>query len=102
MWRCRARLPNVLVSFLEVFDDCSSVSRRLSPRVRAIIREVNETVLVLNFLETVGIVGSESCGRVGYSILSTDLASPALGRLYTVISGFRPPRSTESGAEALR
>ena len=40
--------------FPEVFDDCSSVGRRLSPRERAIIREVNETVFALNFLETGG------------------------------------------------
>ena len=33
----------------EVFYDCSSVSRRLSSRERAIIREVNETVFALNF-----------------------------------------------------
>ena len=39
----------------EVFDDCSSVGRRQSPRDRAIIREVNETVFALNFLETGGI-----------------------------------------------
>ena len=25
VWRCRARLPNVLVSFPEVLDGCSSV-----------------------------------------------------------------------------
>ena len=44
----------------EVFDDCSSASRRLSLLRTAIIREVNETVFALNFLETGGIVGSES------------------------------------------
>ena len=45
----------------ELFDDCSCVGRRLSPRVRVIIREVNESVLSLNFLETVGIGLPESC-----------------------------------------
>ena len=35
---------------LEVFDDCSTVSRR-PPRAKGIIREVNETVFVLNFLK---------------------------------------------------
>ena len=52
--------------------------RRLSPRERAIIKEVHETVFALNFLETDSIVDSESCEKIGYSILSTDLASPAL------------------------
>ena len=58
--RCRV-LP-------EVFDDCSSVSRRLSHRERAITREVNETAFALNFLETGGIVGSESCKKVEHTI----------------------------------
>ena len=55
VWRCRARLPDVLGSFLEVFDDCSHVGCRLSPSGVAIIRELNETVFPLNFLETGGI-----------------------------------------------
>ena len=42
--------------FPEVFDDCSSVRRRLSPRERAIIRDLNETVFSLSFLETGGTV----------------------------------------------
>ena len=36
----------------EVVDDCSCVGRKLSLRVRAIIRELNDTICVLNFLET--------------------------------------------------
>ena len=44
----------------EVFDDCSSVSRRLSLRERTVIREVNETVCALDVLETSRIVGSVS------------------------------------------
>ena len=67
----------------EVFDDYSYVCRRLSLRERAIIKEVKETVFALNFLET-GSVGC-SCEKVGYSILSTDLASPELDRLHSVI-----------------
>ena len=44
----RARLPSVLGSFLIFFffDDCSLVGRRLSPRDRAIIREMNDTVFL--------------------------------------------------------
>ena len=86
---------------LEVLDVCSYVCRRRSPRERAIIREVNETVFALNFLETGVTVGSESCEQVEHSILSTDLASPALCRLHFVISDLRPPSVTESGS-ALR
>ena len=44
---------------LEVYDDC----------------EVNQSVFALNLLETGGIGLSESCYKVGYSILSIDLAS---------------------------
>ena len=47
----------------EVFDDSSSVCRRLSPRESATIGEVKKTVLALNFLETGGIIGSESCEK---------------------------------------
>ena len=49
----------------EVFDGCSSVSRGLSLRERAIIREVNETVVARNFLEMDGIVGSGHGNTVG-------------------------------------
>ena len=70
--RCHACLPDVLGSVLKFFDDCSYAGRRLSPRDRAIIRELNETVFADNFLETRGTVFSESCEKVGYSILSSD------------------------------
>ena len=49
----------------EGVDDCSSVCRRLSHRERAIIREVNEIAFALNFLETGGVAGSESCKKSG-------------------------------------
>ena len=100
-WRCRARLPNVL-GLPAVFDDCSSASRRLTLREMAIIREFNETVFALNFLEMGGIVGSESCKKVRYSILSTGQRPPALRHLHLVISDFRPPCVTESGEAAPR
>ena len=60
----------------ELFDDFS-VCRRLSPRESAIISEANETVFVLDLLETDGTVGSESCDKV-----------------HTVVSDFRPPSVT--------
>ena len=53
------------------------------------------------FLETRCIVQSESREKVGYSILSTDLAPSALRRLHSVISDFRPPSVAESGEAAL-
>ena len=84
----------------DVFDDSSYVGRRLSPRDRAIIREVNETVFTLNFLKTAGIGCSESCEKVEYSILSVDPAPPSLRRLYSVIADFRP--TSVSGERALR
>ena len=37
-----------------------------------------------------------------YSILSIDLASPALRRHHSVISDFKPPSVVESGEPALR
>ena len=43
-----------------VFDACQSVRRRLSPRKKAISRQMSETVFALNFLETGGTVDSES------------------------------------------
>ena len=50
---------------LEVFDDCSSVCRRLSLRERrAFFRDVNKTVFARNLLETGGVVVSESCEDV--------------------------------------
>ena len=102
VWRCHARLPTVLACFLKFSDDCSHVGRRLSPRDGSIIREMNESVFALNLLKTGGIGLSESCEQVEYSILSTDLASPALRRLHFVISDFRPPSVAESGEVALR
>ena len=94
----RARLSFVLVSFLQF-----SMTARLfvagSLLERAIIREVNETVFAVNFLETGDIVGE----KWEYSmILSTDLASLALRRLPFVFSDFRPPSVTEPGEAALR
>ena len=102
VWRCHARLPNVLGSFLKFFDDWSHVGRRLSPRGRTSIRKMNESVFDLNLVWTGGIGLSESCEKVVYSILSTDLASPALRRLHFIFSDFRPPSVTESGEVALR
>ena len=82
--------------------DCSYVGRRLSPRDGAIIRELNETVVAEHFLETGGTGYSESRGKVAHATMSTDLPSPALRRLHSVISDFRPPSVTESGEAALR
>ena len=45
---------------------------------------MNGTIFAVNFLEKGRIVGSESREKVGYSILSTDLAPPALRRLHSV------------------
>ena len=50
----------------------------------------------MTFLETDG-VGVESCEKVVYSMMSTDLVSLARRRLLSVISDFRPPSVTESG-----
>ena len=63
---------------------------------------MNESVFALKLLETGGIGLSESRERVGYSILSTDLPSPAIRRLHFVIPDFRPPSVTESGEAAPR
>ena len=102
VWCCCARLPTRSRLLHEVFGDCSYVRCRLSPRDRAIIRELNENIFALSFLETGGIGRSESCEKVGYSILSRGLASPALHRLHLVIFDFRPPGVTESGEAAPR
>ena len=77
VWRCRCASAKRSRLLPEVFDDCSSVRRGLALRDRAIIREVNETLFALNFLETGGVGCSEVCEKVEYSIRSTDLASPA-------------------------
>ena len=82
---------------LDVVDDCSCVGRKLSSRVRAIIRKLSETVFALNFLATGGVGLSESCDKVECSILCTNLVSPAPHRLHSVISDFRPASGTESG-----
>ena len=42
--------------FREVFDDCSTLSRRLSLREKAIIREMSGTIFAHKFLQTGGIV----------------------------------------------
>ena len=86
----------------DVFDDCSYVGHRRSPRDRAIIRELNETVFAINFLETGGLGLSVSRERLEYSTLFTALASSSLHRLYSLISDFRPPSGAESGEAALR
>ena len=53
---------NCSVLLPEVFDDCSYVGCKLSPRDRLIIRELSETAFALNnFLETCGVGRSESC-----------------------------------------
>ena len=70
--------------FPEVFDDCSYVGRILCS-IGPSSREVNEGVFALNFLESGGIGRSESCEQGGYSMLFTDLASPALDRLHSVM-----------------
>ena len=49
----------------DVFDDCSCVGCRLSPRDRSIIREMNETAFAEHFLETGGIGCSESWEKWG-------------------------------------
>ena len=79
---------------LEVFDDCLYVGRRLSPHDRA--------VFAFGLLETGGIGYSKLYEKVGYSILSNDLSSPARHRFHSVISDFRPPSGIESGEPALR
>ena len=60
MWRHRARLPYVPGSFLKLL----TTGRKLSLRVRAIIRELNETVFALIFFRETGSVGrAESCEK---------------------------------------
>ena len=56
----------------------------------------------MTFMETGGTGLSESCEKMGYSILTTEIASPALHRLHFVICDFRPPSVAESGEAALR
>ena len=68
MWRCRLRLPNVLVFFLKYLMTARPFVVWLSLRERDIFREVNESVLALKFTETGGVGLSESCEKVRYSI----------------------------------
>ena len=56
--------------FFFFFDGCSCVGRWLSPRYMANIREMNESVFSLSFLETGGIGLSESREKVECSILT--------------------------------
>ena len=81
----------------EVYDDCSFVSRRLSSRDKAIIRELNETALALNILETGGIGCSESCEKWNTPSCPQNLLHLHFTRLYSVIFYFRPPSVTKSG-----
>ena len=50
----------------DVSDDCLYAGRRLSPRDRAIMRDMNESAFALNFLETGGVDISESCMKVNF------------------------------------
>ena len=61
---------------------------------------MNETFFAPNFMETGGTVGSESRERVGYSILSVDLA-PYSSPSHSVSFDFRPLSGSESGEAAL-
>ena len=103
-WRswCGAAVPNVLVSFLR----CLTTARMLDASsllvIGRIIKELNETVFALNFLETGSTDCSESCEKVAYSISSTGLSSPALDHLHSTFSDFRPPSVAESGEAVLR
>ena len=74
----------------EVFDDCSCVGRKRSPQVRAIIRELNETILAANFLKSGGVACAGPCPEVAYSILRVDPGSTTLHRLHFAISGIHP------------
>ena len=49
---------------------------------------MSETVFALNFLELGGIGHSESCEKVRYSILSSDLPKLALRRLDPATKGY--------------
>ena len=64
VWRCRARPPNVLGSFLKFLMTARMLVASSLPRDMGIIRELNETVFALNFLKTRGIGRSETCERV--------------------------------------
>ena len=68
VWRCRAQLPNVLGSFLK-FSAITRLFVAGSLRDRVIIREMNESVFVLNIWETGAFGLSKSCEKVVYPIL---------------------------------
>ena len=80
----------------EVFDDCSCVGRKLSPR-----DVERDRFFAVDFWDSCGIRYSESCKKVVYSILSTGLSSPVLHCLHSVISDFRPLSGAECGEAAL-
>ena len=90
MWRCHARLPNVLGSSVAF----SMTARALVAGFLLVIGQSsgrwNDSVSALNFLKTGGIGHSEWSEKVEYSILSTDMSSPALRCLHSVISDLRP------------
>ena len=97
VWRCHARLPNVIGSFLNFLMTVRMlVAGSLLVTGRS-SGKWNQTVCAVNFLETGGVGFSAPCEKVGYSTLSNDLASPAFHRLHSAISDFRPPSVTESG-----
>ena len=97
VWRCRARLPNVLVSFLKYLTTARPFVVG-SPGEWAIIREVNETVFALRLLETGGTGCSLSCEKGG--VLHPGIT--ALHHLHLVISDLRPSSVSVSGEAALR
>ena len=68
----------------EVFDDFSCVGRKLSSRVSAIIRKMNQTAFALSFLETGGVARAER-PKVEYAILCANSGSIALHCLHSVI-----------------
>ena len=82
--------------------ETGGISHSESCEKKRSFRELNETAFALNVLETGGIGCSELCEKVRYSIFSTDLASPALRRLLSVIVDFRPPNVAESREAAVR
>ena len=87
---------------LDVFVDCSCAGFKLSPRDRAIIREMTETFFALNFLETGGLGRSESCEKWCAPSCPQDWHHLYFTVPHSVISDFRPASVTESGEAALR
>ena len=78
----------------EVFDDCSCVGRKRPSQVRAIIRELNETILAAIFLKSGGVACAGPCPKVANSILRVDPGSTTLHRLHFVFSSNQPPSLT--------